>query len=87
MPTHVLFLTADRGVYFICDEYTPNDNGRVHILGNPNRYGNFHPDEGVLEFQKAAIPVRVVYESSDGWPPSIGRPANRQEVVDHFFPT
>jgi len=67
MPRKLILVEQGNQVPFICDEYYPEDLGRVHLLCE-GRYGLFDRQSMTLEFQKTVIDnIRIEYEATD-WP-------------------
>lgn len=62
-----LVLRVETDEIIICDEYYPEDNGRVHMIP-VHRYATFHRDDMTIEFQKVTMDiVEIIYEG-DEWP-------------------
>ena len=68
----VLILQSD-DEFFVCDEYYPNDYGRVHILfpDGSSSYGIFDRDSYTLDWHKTSVEIRSVFFKADNWPEDI----------------
>ena len=67
MVKQVLLLKLSGGDYAVCDEYYPEDYGRVHLIPQ-NCYGHFHKDEMQLEYRKVAMDVVSIEYQGHVWP-------------------
>lgn len=65
--TYRLVLRDSKGQLLVCDEYCPDDNGRVHCL-SLSLYGTFHADKMVLEVRKVAFDVTEIVYNEREWP-------------------
>lgn len=66
-PRRRLVLQADGKTIFVCDEYYPDDYGRVHLL-REGRYGTFDRENMTLEYAKCAVDVTAVLYDDLDWP-------------------
>lgn len=89
MPPHrghtrnVLLLRMDNGTYFVCDEYYPLDNGRIHVLGD-HAYATFNVDDFTVEIQKAVLCVVSIIFQAEEWPTPIAGTKDRAAILRHF---
>lgn len=78
----VCILRHDGG-YFVCDEYYPTDEGRVHILGD-QCYGVFDSAAFTMEIKKAAFDVKAIVFQGEEWPTPIAGSKDRAAILAHF---
>ena len=77
-----LVLRIETGEIIVCDEYYPQDQGRVHMIP-AHRYGNFNPREMTLEFAKVTMDVsEIIFEEAE-WPSEL--PNNSHSAVLAYF--
>lgn len=67
MKKKVLLLRLDGAEHQVCDEYYPDDYGRVHIVPQ-SFYGHFYREEMVLEYKKITMGVAEIVYEDDAWP-------------------
>lgn len=78
-----LVLRVETDELVICDEYYPDDNGRVHMIP-AHRYATFDRSAMSLDFNKVAMDViEIVYEG-DEWPSELTE-TSHSAVVAHFI--
>lgn len=77
-----LVLRIETDEIIVCDEYYPDDNGRVHIIP-AHRYGNFIAETMTLEFSKVNMDVSEIIYQGDEWPSDLTNAAH-SNVVAHF---
>lgn len=81
--TRQVLLLRHSGGYFVCDEYYPTDNGRIHILGD-QCYGTFNVEEFAVEIKKAAFDVSSIVFQGDQWPTPVAGSKDRAAILAHF---
>lgn len=65
-----LLLRTDAGDHFVCEEYDPEDYGRLHVL-EASRYGTFNREEMSLDLHKVSHNIaEIVYEGYE-WPDGV----------------
>lgn len=78
----VLLLLLATGEHVVCDEYYPNDYGRVHIIPQ-SQYGTFNINSMEIEYCKVTQHVlEIVYEDYS-WPKGLTAPSADQ-VLTYF---
>lgn len=82
MPVLLLKEPHKGGRYYVCDEYYPSDDGRVHILGD-SMYARFLSDVYTLEIRKVAIEVVAIFQG-ESWPEEIENVRDRQKIIEYF---
>jgi hypothetical protein len=77
-----LALRLDSHEVIVCNEYYPDDGGRVHMIP-AHRYGTFNKDSMILEIQKVSLSVVEVIYEGDEWPDAIISTAP-QAIIQYF---
>lgn len=82
---YVLLLRMDDGTYFVCDEYYPSDNGRIHVLGRDGPfYASYHVADRSVEYKKASFDVAAQVYQGEDWPTPIAGSKDRDRIIEHF---
>jgi hypothetical protein len=71
------------GDHIVCDEYYPNDYGRIHMLGD-SCYAHFYMDVFTVEYKKVVRDVAAVVYSQTDWPSSLAGSKDRETILAHF---
>lgn len=81
-----LVLRTETDEIIICDEYYPDDNGRVHMVP-AHRYGEFDKDAMTLDFQKVSMDVTEIIFEGDEWPDDIPNRSTTSAIIAYFIGT
>lgn len=71
------------GLRLACNEYIPEDQGRLHIL-DYNCYGLFNREGMLLDYRKASLTVEEVIYEGDYWPEPIKMSQNADQIHSYF---
>lgn len=77
-----LVLRIETHEILVCDEYDPDDNGRVHIVP-AHRYGTFDREAMVLEYAKVTFDVAEIIYDQPSWPTYLQGKAP-SEIIKYF---
>lgn len=72
-PNKKVLILRSHDEFFVCDEYYPEDYGRVHILfkDGTGSYGTFDRRSYTLDWHKTSIEIKSIEFEDTSWPPDV----------------